>query len=209
MKKTELRPIRRKALAFAVEIISPENQAEFARIAGKPSNQINDLINSDKRSFGEGVARAIESGAGLPPYWLDVDYPDVEAARRACLNWTNYQPGAAISARAAHANRTADTPPVAGVPFQERSAGRPPRWLFDEQYFYRIDDLTPMQQGAVQEAMVQKLIEIEERRHDEELQKMHAEGNLMSRLGQATSVVVFPEEPKQSGPDNPRKQTAA
>jgi hypothetical protein len=54
--------------------------ADLVKAAGKTYSYWNDLLKSDKKSFGEKAARSLESALGLPRGWLDQAEAEVPAA---------------------------------------------------------------------------------------------------------------------------------
>lgn len=62
--------IRRARLRTYIADECNGNAADLARKVGKSESQINDMIHA-RKSFGEKVARDIESALSLPKDWLD------------------------------------------------------------------------------------------------------------------------------------------
>lgn len=89
----EIADIRRKALAA---IVDRDGLSTVAKKVGKPDRQINDML-AGRKSFGEKVARAIESSYApdLPPGWLDTEDKPQRIATAAPD--VNVAPGPAIS----------------------------------------------------------------------------------------------------------------
>lgn len=89
----DLKPVRIERLKqFAKSRSVVDNPSGLGQLIGKEPNQVYNLL-SGKASFGEKVARSIESKAGLPRYWLDTD---VEGERAISM----LSPEAAAIARA-------------------------------------------------------------------------------------------------------------
>lgn len=65
---------RRHRLRAYIDDECNGNAAELARRVGRSDSQINDMLSGIK-SFGEKVARDMETKLGLPKYWLDLN-PD-------------------------------------------------------------------------------------------------------------------------------------
>lgn len=68
---TDIQQIRRQKLA---KLVDEYNLAVVAKRIGKPASQISDML-AGRKSFGEKVARAIETswGPDMPSGWLDSD----------------------------------------------------------------------------------------------------------------------------------------
>ena len=75
VKNADLQALRRKALQRVIRDDYDGNVSAFARRANKQQSQISDML-SGRKSFGEKVARAIESSAALIPGILDRDPDD-------------------------------------------------------------------------------------------------------------------------------------
>jgi hypothetical protein len=79
-----LTPTRKKKLGAWIVAKYRGNKTEAARLAGKPPNQVSDLLREKSpRSFGGKLAREFEKKLNMPPHFLDIDdeeIPEIQAS---------------------------------------------------------------------------------------------------------------------------------
>lgn len=83
----EIQELRRKRLREWIDTHHGGVALQFANRVKKPQSQIADMLRGAK-SFGEKVARALESSAGMPAGYLDSsDDAQPDAPRRSTSDW--------------------------------------------------------------------------------------------------------------------------